>query len=121
MSKARRKKGVARKNATSTRPESQLRDTSVTTSTATDERTAQASRATRRVEPTSRANGASGYQSLIMPGMVTLGCLGLAISFSFFTTDANRFLYGGIAALMALMWAYSFWMRLQKISGSKSR
>jgi len=42
--------------------------------------------------------------------MVTLGCLGLAISFSFFTTDPNRYLYGGIAALMALMWAYSFWL-----------
>jgi hypothetical protein len=57
-----------------------------------------------------------------MPGMVTLGCLGLAISFSFFTTDPNRLLYGGIAALMALMWAYSFWLRLRKIqSGQKQQ
>jgi hypothetical protein len=56
-----------------------------------------------------------------MPGMVTVGCLGLAISFSFFTTDPNRYLYGGIAALMALMWAYSLWLRLRKIQDSQKQ
>ena len=58
------------------------------------------------------------YQPLVMPGMVTLGCLGLAFSFSFFSTDPNHFLFGGIAALMAIMWAYSFWIRLRKIRQS---
>jgi hypothetical protein len=109
MPKARRKKGTVRKNTTHIYSEGQRRDSSVTASTATDRQTA---RAARRAEQTSSA---SSYQALIMPGMVTLGCLGLAISFSFFTTDANRFLYGGIAALMALMWAYSFWLRLRKV------
>jgi len=114
MPKARRKKGTVRKNTTRIysegRLEGQQRDnSSVPASTATDRQTA---RAARRAEQTS---GASSYQALIMPGMVTLGCLGLAISFSFFTTDPNRFLYGGIAALMALMWAYSFWLRLRKV------
>ncbi len=117
MPKARRRKGAGRKSATRIHSEGQRRDTSVTSSTATDEQTEQTSRAARRTEQRSKANEVSSYQSLIMPGMVTLGCLGLAISFSFFTTDPNRYLYGGIAALMAVMWAYSFWMRLRKVSG----
>jgi hypothetical protein len=123
MPKAKHKKGSARRNTTSIRPENRERDTSVTTSTATNtttsrqtEQTGRAnSRIAQRSEQKSRAERASSYQSLIMPAMVTLGCLGLAISFSFFTVDPNRFLYGGIAALMALMWAYSLWLRLRKI------
>lgn len=121
MPKARRKKGTARKNTTSIRPESQRRDTSVTASMATDRQMEQTTYAATRVEQRSKADSSNSYQALIMPGMVTLGCLGLAISFSFFTTDPNRFLYGGIAALMALMWAYSFWSRLRKVSGKKNR
>lgn len=128
MPKAKRRKGTAHKSATRIYSESPRRDTSVTASTTTDEQTEQtgrAARSTKRIEQRSRASGtassnsASSYQSLIMPGMVTLGCLGLAISFSFFTTEPNRFLYGGIAALMAVMWAYSFWMRLRKVSGKE--
>jgi hypothetical protein len=118
MPKARRRKGTVHKSTTRIHSEGQRRDTSVTASTATDEPTEQTSRAARRIEQRSRT---SSYQSLIMPGMVTLGCLGLAISFSFFTTDPNRFLYGGIAALMALMWGYSFWMRLRKVSGKEKQ
>jgi hypothetical protein len=117
MPKARRtsyKKRAGQKNSAGTRPDTIRRDTDVTASTATDRQT---TRAARRAEQLSNA---SGYQSLIMPAMVTLGCLGLAISFSFFTTDPNRFLYGGIAALMALMWAYSFWLRLRKVLRKQS-
>src|SRR5689334_8338807 len=118
MPKARRnnKKGTAQRNTAST---TQRRTTDAPASTTTDRQTVQTTRAARRIEQTSRV---SNYQALIMPGMVTLGCLGLAISFSFFTTDPNRYLYGGIAALMALMWAYSFWLRLRKIqSGQKQQ
>lgn len=108
MPKARRtnyKKRTGQKNSASTRPDAVRRDTNVAAATTTGPKAARAEQATR----------ASSYQSLIMPAMVTLGCLGLAISFSFFTTDPNRFLYGGIAALMTLMWAFSFWLRLRNV------
>src|SRR5690349_2932092 len=121
MPKARRntKKGTGQRNTTGTRPNTQRRAADASASTTTDSQTVHTTRAARRIEQTSRV---SNYQALIMPGMVTLGCLGLAVSFSFFTTDPNRFLYGGIAALMALMWAYSFWLRLRKIqSGQKQQ
>ena len=59
--------------------------------------------------------GVSGYQGLFMPALVALGCWGLAISFSFFSTDPNRLLWGGMAALMGIMWSFSFWMRLRKL------
>src|SRR6266581_4007560 len=57
----------------------------------------------------------TGYQGLIMPGMVALGCWGLAISFIFFTPDPNHLLYGAIAVLMALMWSFSFGLRLRRL------
>jgi len=112
MPKAKRnKKGAVRKNTAGPRSDTIRRDTNITTGGHT-EATA------RRAERTARAGS---YQALIMPGMVMVGCLGLAISFSFFTTDPNRFLYGGMAALMALMWAYSFWSRLRKVLRSQKQ
>jgi hypothetical protein len=54
------------------------------------------------------------FQTLVMPAMVALGCWGLAISFAFFTTDPNRYLYAGMAAVMGLMWAFSFALQLRK-------
>ncbi len=56
-----------------------------------------------------------GYQGLIMPGMVVLGCWGLAILFIFFASYPDHILYGGIAVLMALMWSLSFGLRLRRI------
>jgi hypothetical protein len=56
----------------------------------------------------------SGTQGLVMAGMVALGCWGMAVSFIFFTTDPNRYAYGGIAVLMALMWSSMFGIRLRK-------
>jgi hypothetical protein len=50
-----------------------------------------------------------------MPGMVALGCWGLAISFAFFSPDPNHLLFAGIAVLMALMWSFSVWLRLRKL------
>jgi hypothetical protein len=58
-------------------------------------------------------------QGLIMTAMVALGCWGLAISFAFFTNDSNHYLFGGMAALMALMWSVSFAVRLRKLSQRK--
>lgn len=92
------------------------RQAATSTSSVPEERSSSNARSSHRSR---QANSLGEYQPLIMPGMVTLGCLGLAISFSFFTTDANRFLFGGIAALMAIMWAYSFWLRLRKIRQRK--
>jgi uncharacterized membrane protein HdeD (DUF308 family) len=56
------------------------------------------------------------WQGLMMSGMVALGCWGLAVSFIFFTTDANRYLYGAMASLMAVLWTVMFGMRLRKVS-----
>lgn len=53
--------------------------------------------------------------SLVMAAMVTLGCWGMAISFVFFSADPNRYLFGGMAVLMGLMWAVSFGLRLRKM------
>lgn len=61
-----------------------------------------------------RRRASSGTQSLVMAGMVALGCWGMAVSFIFFTTDPNRYAYGGIAVLMALMWSVMFGVRLRK-------
>jgi hypothetical protein len=59
--------------------------------------------------------GVGGYQGLFMPALVALGCWGLAVSFTFFSTDPNRLLWGGIAALMGIMWSFSFWLRLRRL------
>jgi hypothetical protein len=61
------------------------------------------------------AKGMSSYQGLLMPGLVALGCWGLAISFAFFSTDPNRLIWGGMAALMGVMWSFSLWRRLRKL------
>jgi hypothetical protein len=61
-----------------------------------------------------RRSISSATQGLVMSGMVALGCWGMAVSFIFFTTDPNRYLYGGMAALMALMWSSMFGMRFRK-------
>lgn len=64
-----------------------------------------------------RAPGSSGPtpMSLVMAAMVALGCWGMAISFMFFSPDPNRYLFGGMAVLMGLMWAVSFGLRLRKV------
>ena len=54
-------------------------------------------------------------QSLIFPGMVALGCWGMAYTISFLTTDPNRYLIGGMAALIALLWTISFGVRVRKL------
>jgi hypothetical protein len=61
----------------------------------------------------------AGTQGLVMAGMVALGCWGMAISFIFFTTDPNRYMYGGIAVLMALMWSYMFGVRVRNARRQK--
>ncbi|MBA2286165.1 MAG: hypothetical protein H0W02_11820 [Ktedonobacteraceae bacterium] len=63
----------------------------------------------------------AGPQSLLWPFMVALGCWGLAISFVFFSVDPNHTLYGALAALMALLWSFSFAIRVRKLLQQRSR
>jgi len=62
-----------------------------------------------------RQRATAGVQSLIMPGMVALGCLGMAFTFVAFSSDPNRLLFAGLAMVMAVMWSVSFGVRLRKI------
>lgn len=57
---------------------------------------------------------AKGWQNLAMTTMVALGCWGMSVSFVFFTTDPNRYVYGGMAAVMAALWTGMFGMQLRK-------
>ena len=68
----------------------------------------------RPVAPARAINKSNSMSGMIMPAMVALGCWGLALSFTFFTTEQNHLLFGGIAALMAVMWSVSLGLRVQK-------
>jgi hypothetical protein len=59
----------------------------------------------------------TNISGMIMPGM--LGCWGMAFTFTVFSTDPNRLLFGGMAALMALMWSVSFGVRVRKVVRQK--
>jgi hypothetical protein len=54
-----------------------------------------------------------GIFGLAMSAMVALGCWGFAYSFAFLN-DPNRYLFVGMAALIALMWSVSFFVRLRR-------
>jgi hypothetical protein len=56
----------------------------------------------------------AGPQSLIMPAMVAAGCWLMAYTLMFLTNDTNRYLIGGLAVLMALLWTFSFGIRVRK-------
>ena len=61
-----------------------------------------------------RKNRSGSTQALVMAGMVAVGCWGLAFTFIFLTTTQNHVLIGGMIAVMALMWSFSFAMRIRK-------
>jgi hypothetical protein len=63
--------------------------------------------------PTSRFSSL-GSSGVVTTGMVALGCWGMTIFFFFLYPDPNHVLFGCFAALMALMWSYSFAQRLRK-------
>jgi hypothetical protein len=63
---------------------------------------------------------ASG-QSLILPSMVALGCWGMAFSFVYFYNDPNHLLFAGMAALMALLWSYSVFVRIRKMRAMRQK
>src|SRR6266487_7028101 len=57
----------------------------------------------------------AGPQSLIFPAMIALGCWLMAYTLVFLTRDPNRYLIGGLAVLMALLWTFSFGVRVRKL------
>jgi hypothetical protein len=59
--------------------------------------------------------GVAGPQSLIFPAMIAAGCWLMAYTLIFLTNDTNRYLIGGLAVLMALLWTFSFGMRVRKL------
>src|SRR5205807_7387571 len=65
--------------------------------------------------------GVRGPQSLIMPGMVALGCWLMAFTLFFLSTDPNRNLFGGMAVLMALLWSFSVGIRVRKLMAQRQK
>jgi hypothetical protein len=63
----------------------------------------------------------AGPQSLILPSMVALGCWGMAFSFVYFYNDPNHLLFAGMAALMALLWSYSVFVRIRKMRAMRQK
>jgi len=63
----------------------------------------------------------AGPQSLVLPGMVALGCWGMAFSFVYFYNDPNHLLFAGMAALMALLWSYSVYVRFRKLRAMRQK
>lgn len=57
----------------------------------------------------------AGPQSLIMPAMIAAGCWLMAYTLIFMTNDTNRYSIGGLAVLMALLWTFSFGLRVRKL------
>jgi len=62
-----------------------------------------------------------GPQSLIFPAMVMLGCWGIAFSFIFLSNEANHYLFGGMAVLLALLWSFSFGLRVRRLRQLRQR
>ena len=57
----------------------------------------------------------SGPQKLIFPAMVASGCWLMAYTLVFLTNDPNRYIFGGMAVLMGLLWTFSFGVRVRKL------
>ena len=57
----------------------------------------------------------AGPQRLIFPAMIAAGCWLMAYTLIFLTNDTNRYLIGGLAVLMAMLWTVSFGVRVRKL------
>ena len=56
----------------------------------------------------------NNYSGLTMSCLAALGCWGYAYYLLTFSNDANRYLYMGLAILLALLWSISFGVRLRR-------
>ena len=63
----------------------------------------------------------AGPQSLIFPAMIAAGCWLMAYTLIFLTNDTNRYIIGGMAVLMALLWTFSFGVRVRKLMLGRQR
>ncbi len=75
------------------------------------------SESSQKVQSARRAGAMQNMRNgsnLAMIAMVALGCWGFAFTYLFLTTDPNRYLFGGMATIMALMWSVYFGVRLRK-------
>jgi hypothetical protein len=63
----------------------------------------------------------SSPQKLIFPAMIALGCWLMAYTLVFLTNDPNRYLIAGMAVLMALLWTFSFGVRVRKLLQVRQR
>ncbi len=63
---------------------------------------------------TRSASAVQGTQGMMMSAMVALGCWGLAAYYTFIMSDSNHFLFGGFAAVLALLWSFSFGLRVRR-------
>jgi hypothetical protein len=68
--------------------------------------------ASARIRP--RALPAQGLQSLVMSALVALGCWAFSYYTFLFYRDTNSSLFAGMAALLALVWSISFFVRLRR-------
>ncbi len=57
----------------------------------------------------------AGPQSLIFPAMIAAGCWLMAYTLIYLTNDTNRYVLGGMAVLMALLWTFSLAVRVRKL------
>jgi hypothetical protein len=62
-----------------------------------------------------------GVQSLLWPLFAALAFWALAASFYFFLNDPDHILYAFMAVLVALLWSFSFSVRLRRLLQQKSR
>jgi hypothetical protein len=60
-----------------------------------------------------RNKKSQGARGLVMPAIVGVGCWLFAYGLTV-TSDPNRYLLAGMAALIALMWSISFFIRLRR-------
>ncbi len=67
-----------------------------------------------RVLPAQGTKSVQGLQSLVMSALVALGCWAFSYYTFLFYRDSNSYLFAGMAALLALVWSISFFVRLRK-------
>ncbi len=108
-----RKRGTGRGNLARSRSEYTTQATTAPLATAEANKRASSSTTRSLKRPASRF-GSLVSSGLVTAGMVALGCLGMTIFFLFLYPDPNHVLFGCFAALMTLIWAYSFSVHLRK-------
>jgi hypothetical protein len=60
-------------------------------------------------------------QNLVFLAMVPLGCWLIAFYLIFLANDPNHYLFGGMMIMMALLWSFSFGIRVRKLRQVRQR